>query len=41
MSKLIYGNRIAKDAVLSPGASAIIFDETRERVLTKRADNGR
>ncbi|MCH7713837.1 MAG: NUDIX domain-containing protein [Chloroflexi bacterium] len=42
MSKLIYGDRVGKTAVLAPGASAIIFDEAREKVLlTRRTDNGR
>ena len=42
MSKLIYGDRIGVDARLAPGATAIIFDENREKVLlTQRSDNGR
>ena len=42
MAKLIYGDRIGKRGVLRAGASAIIFDESREKVLlTKRTDNGR
>ena len=42
MSKLIYGDRVGKTAVLAPGASAIIFDEAREKVLlTRRTDSGR
>ena len=42
MAKLIYGDRIGKRGVLRGGASAIIFDESREKVLlTKRTDNGR
>ena len=42
MSRLIYGERVGKTAVLAPRASAIIFDEAREKVLlTRRADNGR
>jgi 8-oxo-dGTP pyrophosphatase MutT (NUDIX family) len=42
MSKLIHGDRIGIDATLSPGSSAIIFDETRKAVLlTRRTDNGR
>ena len=36
------GERIGKAGVLRPGASAIIFDETRERILmTQREDNSR
>ena len=42
MSKLIYGERVGKTAVLAPGASAIIFDDARKKVLlTRRTDNGR
>ena len=42
MSKLIYGDRIGADARLEPSAAAIIFDESREKVLlTQRSDNGR
>ena len=42
MSKLIYGERVGKTAVLAPGASAIIFDEARKKVLLpRRSDNGR
>ena len=42
MAKLIYGDRIGKRGVLRVGSSAIIFDESREKVLlTKRTDNGR
>ena len=40
--KLIYGDRIGKRGVLRVGASSIIFDESRGRILlTKRTDNGR
>ena len=42
MSRLIFGERIGKEGVLGPGASALIFDEAREKVLlTRREDNGR
>ena len=42
MSKLIYGQRVGKSAKLGPGASAIIFDDTQQKVLlTCRTDNGR
>ena len=42
MTKLIHGDRIGKRGVLRVGASSIIFDESREKVLlTKRTDNGR
>jgi len=41
MSKSVYGDRIGKDAQLRVAASAIIFDETREKILiTRRTDNG-
>ena len=41
MSKSLYGDRIGKMAKLRVGASAIIFDETREKILiTRRTDNG-
>ena len=40
--KLIYGDRIGKRGVLRVGASSIIFDESRKKILlTKRTDNGR
>ncbi|HCP23398.1 MAG: NUDIX domain-containing protein [SAR202 cluster bacterium] len=42
MSTLRFGDRIGRDGVLRPGASGIIFDESRERfLLTRREDNGR
>ena len=42
MSKLVYGDRIGKDGQLRPGCSAIIYGETKEKVLlTRRSDNGR
>jgi ADP-ribose pyrophosphatase YjhB (NUDIX family) len=42
MAKLIEGERIGKDARLSVGASAIIYDAQREKILlTRRTDNGR
>ena len=42
MAKLIWGDRIGKDARLSPSAIAIIFDETQEKILlTQRSDNSR
>ena len=41
MSELIQGERVARDATLRAGASALIFDQGREKVLlTRRADNG-
>ena len=42
MSTLKFGDRIGKEGVLRPGASALIFDDARERfLLTRREDNGR
>lgn len=42
MSTLSFGDRIGKQGVLRPGASALIFDQAREKVLlTRREDNGR
>ena len=41
MTQVIYGDRISKGAELRIGSCAVIFDETRTKVLlTKRADNG-
>jgi len=40
--KLIHGERVARQARLRPGSSAIIFDSSRKKVLlTRRSDNGR
>ncbi len=40
--KLIQGERVGRQARLRPGASAIIFDDARQKVLlTRRSDNGR
>ncbi len=40
--KILKGNRIARNAKLRAGASASIFNETRDKILlTKRTDNGR
>ena len=42
MSKLIYGDRICKNAPLLVGSSAQILDPSGKKVLlTKRGDNGR
>lgn len=42
MAKLIFGDRIGQTAALKIGCAAVIFDETRQRVLlTQRMDNGR
>lgn len=41
MARLEYGDRIGKDAPLRVGASALIFDESGEKILlTRREDNG-
>ncbi len=41
MTHILYGDRISKGAELRIGSCAVIFDETRTKVLlTKRADNG-
>ena len=41
MTHVLYGDRISKGAELRVGSCAVIFDETRQKVLlTKRADNG-
>ena len=42
MSNLIQDERVGRQGTLSPGASAIIFGQTRQTVLlTRRTDNGR
>ena len=42
MSKLIFGNRIGKNAGILVGSTAQIYDPTGKKVLlTKREDNGR
>lgn len=41
MTKVLHGERIGKNGRIRLGCSAVIFDESREKVLlTKRADNG-
>ena len=41
MTQILYGERIAKQGKIRLGCSAVVFDETREKVLlTRRADNG-
>ncbi len=41
MTQVLYGDRIGKQGELRLGSCAIIFDESREKVLlTKRSDNG-
>ena len=42
MSKMSFGERIGKEGQLRPGASALIFSQTRDRILmTQREDNSR
>ena len=42
MSTISFGDRIGKEGKLRPGASAMIFDGARERILmTQREDNSR
>jgi ADP-ribose pyrophosphatase YjhB (NUDIX family) len=41
MTQVLYGNRLSRDGNIRLGSTAIIFDETRTRILlTRRADNG-
>jgi 8-oxo-dGTP pyrophosphatase MutT (NUDIX family) len=41
MTKVHMGERISKDGKLRIGCSAVIFNETRQRILlTRRTDNG-
>jgi 8-oxo-dGTP pyrophosphatase MutT (NUDIX family) len=41
MLDIRFGERIARDAALRVGSAAVIFDESRQRVLlTQRTDNG-
>lgn len=41
MTEVLYGIRIAKNAPLVVGCSAVIFDEGRQKILlTRRQDNG-
>ncbi|MGD8403455.1 MAG: NUDIX domain-containing protein [Anaerolineales bacterium] len=41
MTKVLRGERIGKEGRIRLGCSAVIFDESHEKVLlTKRADNG-
>lgn len=42
MAILHYGDRIAKNGIIQPGCSAIIYHDAGEKVLlTQRTDNGR
>jgi len=41
MSQILYGERLGKHGKLTIGCSAILFDESRQKVLlTRRVDNG-
>jgi ADP-ribose pyrophosphatase YjhB (NUDIX family) len=41
MTQVQYGNRLSKDGVIRLGSTAIIYDESRAKVLlTRRTDNG-
>jgi len=41
MTQVLYGDRLGKEGQLRTGCSAVIFDETRTKVLlTRRTDNG-
>lgn len=41
MTNIIYGDRIGKLGKISTGCSAVIFNETKEKILlTRRTDNG-
>jgi 8-oxo-dGTP pyrophosphatase MutT (NUDIX family) len=41
MTKIIHGDRLSKQGQLRLGCSAVLFDETRTKVLlTRRKDNG-
>ena len=40
-TRVVFGERIAKDGELRLGCSAVVFDTTREKILlTQRTDNG-
>ena len=40
MAKIIYGDRVGKLGKISTGCSAVIFDDTKDKILlTRRADN--
>jgi ADP-ribose pyrophosphatase YjhB (NUDIX family) len=40
VTQVLYGDRISKQGKLRPGCCAVIFDQRRRVLLTKRADNG-
>jgi ADP-ribose pyrophosphatase YjhB (NUDIX family) len=42
MAKLVYGERIGREGTIMVGCSAVLFNESREKILlTRRSDNGR
>lgn len=42
MGTMKFGERVGREGVLRPGASGMVFDATRERILlTRREDNSR
>ncbi|MBT98097.1 MAG: NUDIX hydrolase [Dehalococcoidia bacterium] len=42
MASMKFGERVGREGVLRPGASGLIFDAARERILlTRREDNNR
>lgn len=40
MTQILYGNRLGKQGQLRLGCTAIIFDENKRALLTRRTDNG-
>jgi 8-oxo-dGTP pyrophosphatase MutT (NUDIX family) len=40
MTQILYGDRLGKQGQLRLGCTAIIFDENKHVLLTRRADNG-
>jgi 8-oxo-dGTP pyrophosphatase MutT (NUDIX family) len=40
MTQILYGDRLGKQGQLRLGCSAIIFDENKRVLLTRRTDNG-
>jgi len=40
MTQVLYGNRLGKQGRVRLGCCAVIFDERRRVLLTRRADNG-
>lgn len=40
VAKIVFGDRVGRDAIIKIGCSAVIFDENRQKVLlTQREDN--